>query len=166
MYEDVLSEVIGQNGPEQSYATCTAFLDHEPEERLSTDDLCREKMRQRALVYHQSFHVVNAADRAWVVMGNHLALRPTPEYARVTARDEDSYRWSLNEDDLIDQLDDICGSNRVRLVAGRTKTGSWRAGFSTRDDRRTPRSEGAILEEALWGAVRTFRKNPLSAQAT
>jgi hypothetical protein len=65
---------------------------------------------------------------------------------------------------LVDQLDDICTGERLRLIAARRPDGKWSAFFSDQQDvpreqrRRSATFAADTLQAALWGAVRAFRQ--------
>ena len=170
-YPQLLTRLVGLNWPDQGYATCTAFLGLAPNDRLNTQDLCRTDMLDRAQ-FLQVLEITEAAGHAWVMQGQLLVLRPTPEYARMTrVGHEEPYRWQFEEHDLVDQVDDISLSSGPRLVAARLEPGWWSAAFRSlpsvpRDNRwRTPRFEAESLDDAIWGAVRVYRGNPLPQEA-
>lgn len=162
-YNDIVAGLVEHNGPDQSYATGTAFLGWEAERRLTTEDLASEDMWSRGQG-GQVLGIEHAAGKVWVMCGSTVALRPTPEYARLTrVGAEAPYAWRFDERNLLDQIDDICTSNGLRLVAARVSNGSWRAFFADlpgvprEKRRRTPTSHGDSLGAALWSAISIFR---------
>lgn len=159
-------ELIRVNGPDQRYATCTGFLNEVPEHRLSTDDMAQRAMSEQGQRL-QTLSIAHAGGKAWLVQGSIVVLRPTPEYTRMTRVGiEAPYVWRFDENNLLDQVDEICLGDGLRIVACRQSDGRWSASFvdrmSVERERRrsTDASVAASLEEALWGAVRTYRRQP------
>jgi len=78
---------------------------------------------------------------------------------------EAPYTWRFDEHDLLDQVDDICTGERLRLVAGLGPDGTWGAFFTDlpsvprEERRRAPTFRADSLERAVWGAVSAFRRN-------
>src|SRR5689334_3273531 len=98
-YDEMLSRLVEANGADQHYACCFPFLGYAVEDRLSTHGLCRTEM-WRLADGRVSFGLTAAGGKSCALLGASLALRPTPEYARMTLVGEEApYVWRFNESD-------------------------------------------------------------------